>query len=143
MEGRPHTWLRLPYSFMKEMEEHAPLFSWMQPDDYCSRPSWVVTEFNSINFMFLKHGWKSFALAQGLWEGYVLHFKFDGATTLFKKVFGIVGGHLDCCLESDSSSSKTSPSGTDVSGSSSFGGSRGDSESDGSPGARVKEQSSD
>ncbi|KAE8781215.1 hypothetical protein D1007_45572 [Hordeum vulgare] len=87
--------------------------------------------------MFQVHGWKSFALTQGLPDGHVLHLKFDGAAMLFVKAFESVGGRLDYYMEGESSSS-CSPSGTDDNGSSSFsGGGSGDNDSDGSPGAHV------
>ncbi|KAE8792627.1 hypothetical protein D1007_32807 [Hordeum vulgare] len=99
----------------------------------------MVIEFNSLGFMLLKHGWKSFALADGLQEGYVHHFKFDGATMLFMKAFGNTDGCLDCCMEGDSSGS-SSPSGTDGNSTSSSARSGGDNDSDGSLGTHFKEE---
>ncbi|KAE8798959.1 hypothetical protein D1007_25678 [Hordeum vulgare] len=97
-------------------------------------------EFNSLGFLFLGHGWTSFALAQGLQEGHVLHFKFDGTATLFVKVFGRIGGRLECYMEGGSSGN-SNPFGTDGSGcSSSSEGNGGDNDSDGSLGAHVKEE---
>ncbi|KAE8774390.1 hypothetical protein D1007_53222 [Hordeum vulgare] len=97
-------------------------------------------DFNSLGFMFLGLGWKLFALAQGLQDGHILDFKFDGATTLSVKVFGIVGDRLDCYMQVCSSGS-SSPSSTDGSGSSSsFSGSGGDRDSSSSPSAHVKEE---
>ncbi|KAE8802910.1 hypothetical protein D1007_21264 [Hordeum vulgare] len=97
-------------------------------------------EFNSLGFLFLRCGWKSFALAQGLQDGHVLHFKFDKAATPFLKFYGSVGGRLDSCMK-DSSSRSSGPSGPEHSGSSSSSSrSRGDSDSDGSLGAHVKEE---
>ncbi|KAE8775811.1 heat shock cognate 70 kda protein 1 [Hordeum vulgare] len=81
------------------MEDITPLGLWLQPDGCCNRPSWVEMEFNSLGFLFLGCGWKSFSLAQGLWDGHVLHFKFYGVVTLFMKVFRSAGGRLDCCME--------------------------------------------
>ena len=63
---------------------------------------------NSVSFMSLGRGWKSFTLAQDLQEGHVLRLKFDGAASLFMKAF--------------ESTSDSSPSGTDGSDSSSVGG---------------------
>ncbi|KAE8775412.1 hypothetical protein D1007_52100 [Hordeum vulgare] len=98
---------------------------------------WVATGFNCLGFMFLGRGWKSFALAQGLQEGHILRFKFDGVATLFMKAFGSTGGLLDCCMQGDSRGT-SNPSVTDGSGRSSFGGSSGDTDSDGSPGGRCQ-----
>ncbi|KAE8777810.1 hypothetical protein D1007_49396 [Hordeum vulgare] len=117
MEDMPCTWLRLPDSSVGEMEKLAHLGMWLQPDSCCNRPTCMAIEFNNLGFMSLGHGWKSFALSQGLQEGHVLHFKFFGASTLFVKTFGSVGGRLECCLEGDSSVN-SSPSHINGSGSS-------------------------
>ncbi|KAE8770088.1 hypothetical protein D1007_58202 [Hordeum vulgare] len=94
-------------------------------------------ELNSLGFLFLRRGWKLCALAQGLQEVHVLHFKFDDAAMLFVKVFGSAGGHVDYCMEGG----RSNPSGTNDSGyNSSFGGSDGDNNSNGSPGAYVNEK---
>ncbi|KAE8783757.1 hypothetical protein D1007_42736 [Hordeum vulgare] len=124
------------------MEEHAPVGLWQQPHDCCNGPTWVATEFNSLGFMFWRYGWKSFALAQGLQEGHILHFKFDEATTLFMKAFRSVGGRVDWCMQGDSSG-RSRPSDIDGSEGSSSRGSRGDNDYDCSPGAHVKEEGSD
>ncbi|KAE8802960.1 hypothetical protein D1007_21155 [Hordeum vulgare] len=99
-----------------------------------------MTGFNSLVFMFLGRGWKSFALDQGLQDGHVLHFKFDGTVMLFVKVFSSANGRLDCCMEGGNSGS-SSPFGTNGSdSSSSSSGSGGGSDSDGSPGTHVKQE---
>ncbi|KAE8797111.1 hypothetical protein D1007_27797 [Hordeum vulgare] len=122
------------------MEDLTPLGMWLQQDGCCIGPSWVAMEFNSLGFLSLRRGWKSFALAQGLRDGYVLHFKFYGATTLFVKVFGRAYGCLDYCME-DNCGGSSGPFGTDNSGNSSSSNSgEGDSDSDGSQGSYVKEE---
>ncbi|KAE8821660.1 hypothetical protein D1007_00447 [Hordeum vulgare] len=113
------------------MEEHAPLVLWLQPYGCCNGPTWVSKEFNSLGLMFSGHGWKSFALSQGLEERHVLRFKFDEASTLFMKAFGSASGRAGCCMEGYSSGGSI-PSDPDGSGSSSSEGSGGDSDSDGS-----------
>nr|XP_020174742.1 B3 domain-containing protein Os03g0212300-like [Aegilops tauschii subsp. strangulata] len=117
MHHDPCTWLQLPYAFMREMAGREPLGLWLQPDGCCNGSSWVATEFTSSGFMFLKRGWKSFALAPGLKEGHIVHFKYDRAATLFMKIFGVAGYcHLDCCMESDNSGSSSDGSGTSSEG---------------------------
>lgn len=140
MHCDPCTWLRLPDAFAREMTERAPLGLWLQPDGCCNGPSWVLTEFTSSGFMFLKRGWKSFALPRGLKEGHTLHFKYDGGATLFMKIFGVTGCHRDCCMESDNGSGSSSGDGGGGS-STSTGGSGSDDDSDDSPRPRVKEDS--
>ncbi|KAE8787814.1 heat shock cognate 70 kda protein 1 [Hordeum vulgare] len=93
------------------MEDLAPLGLWLQPNGCCNGLSWVAMEFNSLGFMFLRRGWKMFTLAQCLWDGHVLHFKFDWSAMFFVKVFVSADGRLDCCMEdrSDGSSSPLAP----------------------------------
>ena len=95
--------------------DHAPLGLWVQADGCCNGPSWVAVEFTPVGFMFLKQGWKSFALARGLKRGHVLQFKYDGAATLFVKIFGISGSRLECCAESEDGSDSSSSSEDDSS----------------------------
>ena len=77
MHRRPYTLLRLPVSFAEAMVDRAPLGLWVLADGCCNGPSWVATEFTPSGFMFLKLGWKSFALACGLKWGHILQFKYD------------------------------------------------------------------
>jgi hypothetical protein len=86
------------------MEERAPLGLWLQVDGCCNGPSGVAAEFTPSGFMFLKQGWKSFALMCDLKQGHLLHFKYDGAATLFVKIFRVFGSRLECCAESEDSS---------------------------------------
>lgn len=121
------------------MEGKEPLGLWVQADGCCSGPSWVATEFTPAGFMFLKQGWKSFALARGLKRGHLLQFKYDGAATLFVKIFGACGARLGCCAESEDDSGSDSSDGSDSgsSGDSSSGGESGE----GSP--RIKSEDED
>ncbi|KAE8815403.1 hypothetical protein D1007_07252 [Hordeum vulgare] len=136
----PHTWLRLPDFFVEEIEDLATVGLWIQPYRCDNGPSWVATEFNSLAFLFLRRGCKSFAFAQGLLNGHILHLKFDGAATLFVKVFGGARKCLGCCME-DSSGGNRDSSGSDDNGNSPFSdGDWGGSDSDNSLGARMKEE---
>ncbi|KAE8798583.1 hypothetical protein D1007_26064 [Hordeum vulgare] len=103
IEVRPRTLLRLLDFLTEGVEDLAPLCTWLQPHGCCNGPTWVATEFNSLDFLFLERGWKYFALSQGLQDGHVLHFKFDGAAILFVKAFGSAGARLDFYMESNSS----------------------------------------
>ncbi|KAE8793797.1 hypothetical protein D1007_31541 [Hordeum vulgare] len=60
--------------------------------------------------MFLMRGWKSFARSQGLGPGHLLHFQFDGPTTLSVKFFGVTRIQMECCTESSSKSDMDSSS---------------------------------
>ncbi|KAE8783751.1 40S ribosomal protein S5-1 [Hordeum vulgare] len=70
--------------------------------------------------------------------GHVLDFKFDRAAMLFVMVFESAGDRMDCCMEGGNSipTALTVLMGT----SSSFGGSGGENNFDGSPGAHVKKE---
>lgn len=54
LHHRPRSWLQLPDSFARVMEDNGPLGLWLQADGYCNGPSWVATEFSLAGFMFLK-----------------------------------------------------------------------------------------
>ena len=47
----------------------------------------------------LAHGWQTFARMHGLGRRCALHFKYDGDATLFMRVFGEDGCHVECCPE--------------------------------------------
>ena len=51
--------------------------------------------------MVLTRGWQVFARARGLSGWCTLHFRHDGAATLYVRVFGGDARRLGCCPESD------------------------------------------
>lgn len=63
--------------------------------------------------MFLDRGWKPFARSHDLLRGQVLRFRFDGDATLFVKFFGVAGGRVVCCAESESDSDSSGGSDSD------------------------------
>jgi hypothetical protein len=103
MESPPCTWIRLPRSFAEELPAGGPVGLWLQPDGCCNWSSWTEVEVTPSGYVYLTRGWQSFFHARGLKGRHTLHFKYDGATTLFVKIFGKDGGRLGCCPESDSS----------------------------------------
>jgi hypothetical protein len=110
LRRRLHSWLRLPDPFARVMESSRPSGLWLQVDGCCNGPSWVATEFSTTDSLFLTRGWKSFARSCGLGQGQLLQFRYDGAATLFVKFFGVPGGRMECCAESESSSGTDSTS---------------------------------
>ena len=62
----------------------------------------VDVDFPAPHVMYLRCGWKTFARAHSLSEGLVLHFKLMENDLLSVKVFGHLGTHLTCCVESSS-----------------------------------------
>ena len=95
-------------------------------------------EFAPSGFMFLKQGWKSFALARGLKRGHVLQFKYDRAATLFVKIFGLSCSRLECCAESEDDSYSGSSNEDDSSSGAASGGSGNNSDS-----PRIKSEDKD
>ena len=80
--------LRLLEGFMQELRVRVPRELKLQmancPDGY------MVVEVIADNSgcLLLDHGWRRFARAYDLQQGYFLHFDFDGDDVLFVKVFG-------------------------------------------------------
>ncbi|KAE8772106.1 L-ascorbate oxidase-like protein [Hordeum vulgare] len=60
----------------------------------------VHTEYPKPHSMLLGSGWKTFARAHGLEDGYVLCFKLMEARVLVVKFYGRFGVRLGCCEES-------------------------------------------
>ncbi|KAE8804347.1 hypothetical protein D1007_19764 [Hordeum vulgare] len=54
--------------------------------------------------MFLTRRWKSFARSRWIVPGHLLHYWFNGSTTLYLKFFGASGVCLGCCVETSSGS---------------------------------------
>ncbi|KAE8783754.1 L-ascorbate oxidase-like protein [Hordeum vulgare] len=60
----------------------------------------VHAEYLKPHSMLLGRGWKAFARAHGLEDGYILCFKLMGAHMLVVKFYGRSGVRLGCCEES-------------------------------------------
>lgn len=101
VESPPSTWLLLPSSFAEELPETGPVGLRLQPDGCCNGSPWVEVEVFCIGHVFLTCGWQSFVRAHDLDGRRTLHLKYDGAATLFIRVFGKDGSRLGCCLEGD------------------------------------------
>lgn len=61
-----------------------------------------MVEVTSSCLVYLTRGCQTFTRAHGLTGRHTLHFKYNGAATLFVGIFGEDGGRLACCPESDS-----------------------------------------
>ena len=97
------TWLQLPCFFVDELPAGARGGLWLQADGCCSRASWASLEVSASGNAVLTRGWQTFARARGLSRRCTLHFKFDGDTTLYVRVFGEDGRRAGCCPEDDDS----------------------------------------
>ena len=75
--------------------------------------TWVDVDFPAPQVMYLRRGWKTFAHIHSLTAGLVLYFKLMEDGLISVKVFGDLGTHLKCCLESSSDDEDSSLSGSD------------------------------
>ncbi|KAE8776376.1 l-ascorbate oxidase-like protein [Hordeum vulgare] len=81
------------------MEVDRPPVFWRRAHG-CSRGAMQVhAEYPKPHYMILGRGWKAFARAHGLEDGYVLHFKLMEARMLVVKLYGRSGVRLGCCEE--------------------------------------------
>jgi hypothetical protein len=93
----PRTWIRLPQSVAGEIPLRGPIELWLQHDGCCSQASQAEIEVVSSCDVFMTRGWGAIARAYNPEEGPTLHFKYDGASTLFFKVLKEDGRRLECC----------------------------------------------
>ncbi|KAE8820454.1 l-ascorbate oxidase-like protein [Hordeum vulgare] len=75
-----------------------PVF-WLRPHRCSHGATQVHAEYLMPHSMWLGHGWKAFAWAHGLEDGYVLRFKLMEAHMLVVKFYGPSGVRLSCCEE--------------------------------------------
>ena len=94
-------WLQLPGFFVDELPATGPGGLWLQADGCSSRASWVAVEVSSAGNIALARGWQTFARACGLGMRCTLHFKYDGGSTLYMRVFGEDGRRAGCCPETN------------------------------------------
>ena len=60
---------------------------------------WVAVEISVTGNIALARGWQTFSHAHRLGRRCILHFKYNGAATLFVRVFGEDGRRARCCPE--------------------------------------------
>ena len=92
LENLAGNWLQLPRFFVDELLAPGPGGFWLQADGCCSKASWVVVETSAMG---------NIALARGLRRRCTLHFKYDGGSTLYMRVFGEDGRRAGCCPEAN------------------------------------------
>ena len=95
------SWLQLPRFFAVELPASGPGGLWLQADGCCSRASWVAVEVSVAGNIALARGWQTFARARGLGRRCTLHFKYDGGSTLYVRVFGEDGRRAGFCPETN------------------------------------------
>ena len=93
--------LQLPRFFVDELPASGPGRLWLQADGCCSKASWVAVETSAAGNIALARGWQTFARAHGLGRRCTLHFKYDGGSTLYVRVFGEDGRRARSCPETN------------------------------------------
>ena len=100
-ENPAGNWLQLPRFFVDELPAPGPGGLWLQADGCCSKASWVAVETSAAGNIALARGWQTFARARGLGWRCTLHFRYDGESTLYVRVFGEDGRRAGCCPETN------------------------------------------
>ena len=100
-ENPTGNWLQLPPFFVGELPASGPSGLWLQADCYCSKASWVAVDTSAAGNIALARGWQTFARARGLVRRCTLHFRYDGGSTLYVRVFGEDGRRAGCCPETN------------------------------------------
>ena len=95
-QGLGQQLLQLPRFFVDELPAPGPGGLWLQADGCCSKASWVAVETSAAGNIALARGWQTFARARGLGRRCTLHFKYDGGSTLYVRVFGEDGCRAGC-----------------------------------------------
>ena len=100
-ENPAGNWLQLSRFLVDELSAPGPGGLWLQPDGCCSKASWVAVETSAVGNIALARGWQTFTRACGLGRQCTLHFKYDGGSTLYVRVFGEDGRRAGCCPEAN------------------------------------------
>ena len=100
-ENPAGNWLQLPRFFVDELPAPGPGGLLLQADGCCSKASWVAVETSAAGNIVLARGWHMFARARGLGRRCTLHFKYDGGSTLYVRVFVEDGRRAGCCPETN------------------------------------------
>ena len=100
-ENPAGNWLQLPCFFASELPASGPGGLWLQADGCCSKASWVAVETSGAGNIALARGWQMFPHARGLGRRWTLHFRYDGGSTLYVRVFGEDGRRAGCFPETN------------------------------------------
>ena len=93
----PSSWIRFPWFFSYVMLSRGPLELWLQ-HAYCGAPA-TGAEIKAVptGKIFMTRGWGEITRVCRARGALAIHFEYDGASTLFFKVFDAEGRHLECC----------------------------------------------
>ena len=79
------------------MSPRGPLELWLQHADYDAPATGAEVEAISSGKIFMTRGWGEVARVCRAEGALAIHFKYDGASTMFFKVFDAEGRRLECC----------------------------------------------
>ena len=97
----PDTWIRLPRFFASELPPRGPVELWLQYAGCHNLATRAEVEVVPPGDVFMTRGWGEVARACHAEGALAIHFEYDGAATLFFKVFNEEGERLECCPGGD------------------------------------------
>ena len=100
-ENPTGNWLQLPRFLVDELPAPGLGGLLLQADGCCIKASWVAVETSAAGNIALARGWQTFARARSLGTRCTLHFRYDGESTLYVRVFGEDGRRAGCCPEAN------------------------------------------
>ena len=98
----PNTWIRLPRFFASELPPRGPVELLLRHAGCRSSATGAEDEVVPPGDVFMTQGWGEIARACCVEGALAIHFEYDGAATLFFKVFNEEGERLECCPEGSS-----------------------------------------
>ena len=93
----PSSWIRFPRFFSDVMPPRGPLELWLQHANYDAPATGAEIKAVPADKIFMTHGWGEVAWVCRATGALAIHLEYDGATTLFFKVFNAEGCRLECC----------------------------------------------
>ena len=93
----PSSWIRFPRFFSDVMPPRGPLELWLQHADCNAPATGAEIEVVPTGKIFMTRGWGEVARVCRAEGALAIHFEYDGASTLFFKVFDAEGCRLECC----------------------------------------------
>ena len=91
------SWIRFPRFFSDVMPPRGPLELWLQHADCRAPATGAEIVAVPIGKIFMTRGWGEIARVSRARGALVIHFEYDGVSTLFFKVCDAEGRRLECC----------------------------------------------
>ena len=95
----PSSWIRLPPSFAFEMPASGALELWLQHADCSTLATGAELEVIAPGKVYMTRGWGEIARVCRTGGALMIHFKYDGTSLMFFKVFDTEGRRLECCAK--------------------------------------------